>query len=150
MKTSGAGKILIQRFEGLRTSAYKDSGGVWTIGYGHTRTAAALGDAGITLTTSECDRLFEGDILEAEKVVVALVKVQLSQGQFDALVSFVFNVGRGHFADSTLLKKLNASDYAGAAAEFERWVKAEGKTLAGLVRRRKAERERFEARDELA
>jgi lysozyme len=137
LSTSAAGVELIKQFEGLRLQSYQDSVGVWTIGYGHTRTAGP----NQRISADEAHRLLIQDIIDHEAHIKRLVKVPLSQGEFDALSSWVFNVGGGSLASSTLLRKLNAGDYAGAANEFPRWNKADGKVLAGLTRRRNAERD---------
>lgn len=139
MKVSNNGINLIKRFEGLELKAYKDSVGILTIGYGHTH-AVKAGDA---ITGEQADAFLREDLQVAELSINTNVKVKLTQGQFDALVSFVFNLGSGNFVKSTLIKKLNAGDYAGAADEFGKWVNAGGKKLPGLVKRRAAEREVF-------
>lgn len=138
-RTSDRGIALIKEFEGFRAKAYLDAAGVPTIGYGHTK-GVKLGQA---ITESEGDALLRDDLADAEGAVLRLVKVPLSQSEFDALASFTFNVGQGNLGKSTLLRKLNAGDRAGAAAEFGKWVNAGGKKLAGLVRRREAERVLF-------
>lgn len=139
MKVSNNGINLVKRFEGLERKAYRDSVGILTIGYGHTH-AVKAGDA---ITAEKADAFLREDLQVAELTVNTNVKVKLTQGQFDALVSFVFNLGSGNFVKSTLIKKLNAGDYAGAADEFGKWVNAGGKRLPGLVKRRAAEREVF-------
>lgn len=139
MKVSNNGINLVKRFEGLELKAYRDSVGILTIGYGHTY-AVKAGDA---ITGEKADAFLREDLQVAELTVNTSVKVKLTQGQFDALVSFVFNLGSGNFVKSTLIKKLNAGDYAGAADEFGKWVNAGGKRLPGLVKRRAAEREVF-------
>lgn len=139
MQTSNNGMSLIKRFEGLKLQAYRDSVGIPTIGYGHTQ-GVKMGD---TITGEQADKFLREDLQVAELTINANVKVKLSQAQFDALASFVFNLGSGNFVKSTLLKKLNAGDYAGAAGEFGKWVNAGGKQLPGLVKRRAAEREVF-------
>lgn len=140
MKTSALGIALIKQFEGLRTGAYLDAAGIWTIGYGHT---GADVRSGARIDTAQADRLLRQDLSVAEEAVRALVTVPLAQASFDALASFVFNVGANAFAGSTLLRKLNAGDPEGAAAEFERWRHAGGRVLPGLLRRRIAERTLF-------
>lgn len=127
---------LIKSFEGCKLDAYKDAVGVVTIGYGHTKTA----QMGQRITQAQADELLRSDIATFESAVTAAVTVPINQNQFDALVCFAFNVGAGALRDSTLLKKLNAGDYQGAANEFLKWDKAGGKVLAGLTRRRKSER----------
>lgn len=139
MRISEKGLALIKRFEGYRPRAYVCSGGKWTIGYGHT--ASVNPQDSITIESAE--RLLQEDCLLAEMTVASAVKVALSRNQFDALVSFVFNVGRRNFIKSTLLKKLNTGDVKGAADEFLKWTYAKGKKSDGLLRRRKAERELF-------
>jgi lysozyme len=141
-KINDAGLKLIKSFEGLKLTAYQDSVGVWTIGYGHT-TGVRKGQ---TITAEEAEQFLLEDLTEACTKVEELVKVPVLDNAFAALVSFVFNVGWWNFAKSTLLKKLNAFDYSGAAKEFLRWNKTDGKVLAGLTRRRKAESELFEAK----
>ncbi|MND20258.1 Lysozyme RrrD [compost metagenome] len=133
-------KQAIKTAEGLRLTAYKDGGGVWTIGYGHT---GADVREGLTIPLSEAERLLTRDLRVAENHVNGAVKVKLTQNQFDALVSFVYNVGGEAFRSSTLLKKLNAGDYLGAADQFPRWNKDNGKVVDGLTNRRREERELF-------
>lgn len=144
MKTSNAGKTLIKSFEGKRLVAYDDGTGVWTIGCGTIKypngNAVKKGDV---CTDAQVDQYFSNDLVKFENSVNSLVKVPLTQNQFDALVSFAYNVGASNLATSTLLKKLNAKDYKGAAAEFPKWNKAGGKVMNGLTRRRLAEQELF-------
>ena len=139
MKTSEAGIALIKEFEGCKLAAYLDSVGVPTIGVGHTA-GVRIGD---TCTDEEADEWLRHDIGTAERCVANSVKVELTQGQFDALVSFAFNLGCRALGNATLLRKLNAGDDVGASAEFARWSHAGGVQLDGLVRRREAERELF-------
>lgn len=140
MQLSNKGKEAIKEYEGVRLRAYLDSGGVVTIGVGHTSPGLSLG---MLATPAQVDTWLTEDVAEAEDAVNRLVKVALTQNQFDALVSFVFNLGEGQFGKSTLLRKLNASDYDGAQAEFKRWVYDNGKIQPGLVKRRYAESEYF-------
>lgn len=139
MKTSANGRKLIQQFEGCREKAYQDCVGVWTIGYGHTGNVKV----GQVISKEEADRLLSQDLVKFESGVEKNVKVALTQNQFDALVSFCYNLGVGSLQKSTLLKKLNAGDYKGAAEEFLKWNKAGGKVITGLVRRREAEKRLF-------
>jgi lysozyme len=139
MKYSNSGLDLTKRFEGCRLSAYQDSAGYWTIGYGH-RLEVKAGD---TCTQQEADQWLENDIAWAISVVNRFVTVQLTQGEFDALVDFVFNVGISNFHNSTLLKLLNSGAYQEAAKQFERWDRSGGVEVAGLLRRRQAERDEF-------
>lgn len=139
MKTSNKGVELIKQFEGLRLKAYKDQKGVWTIGYGHTGGVKS----GDVITEQEAEKLLENDLKTAENAVNEQ-NLSLSQNQFDALVSFVFNVGTGNFRSSTLLKKAKANpDDPTIRNEFLKWNKARIngtlKPLTGLTRRRAAE-----------
>ncbi|MBK3797549.1 muraminidase [Pseudomonas sp. Choline-3u-10] len=140
MQTSQRGIDLIKSFEGLSLTAYKDVVGVVTIGYG-TTSGVKMGDK---ITKERAEELLRDDVKRFEGYVEQLVKVPLMQGQHDALVSFTYNLGPGALEKSTLLDQLNRGDYHSAAEQFGRWVKAGGKTLAGLVRRRAAERALFE------
>jgi lysozyme len=134
------GLATIRRFEGLRTKAYKCPAGVWTIGYGHTSAAGAPKvDAGTVVSTLQAEEILKKDLEKFEGAVTRLVKVPLTANQFAALVSFVYNVGEGAFAKSTLLKKLNKAEYDAVPGELAKWVKAGGRTLTGLVNRRAAE-----------
>lgn len=139
MKTSPKGISLIKEFEGLSLDAYLCSAGVMTIGYGHTG-GVQKGDR---ITEKKAEELLQDDLKKFENGVLRLVRVPLNQNQFDALVSFAFNLGVGNLGKSTLLRKLNGGDFAGAATEFVRWNKAGGRELAGLTRRRNAEAELF-------
>jgi lysozyme len=122
-KTSDSGEVLVQGFEGLRLKAYKCPAGVWTIGWGSTFYANGKPvKQGDKLLNKECaDDLLEHTLKIFADAVNNLVKVSLNQNQFDALVSLVFNIGTNGFKSSTLLRKLNAGDYAGAAAQFAVW-----------------------------
>lgn len=133
-------KTIVKESEGLELRAYLCPAGIWTIGWGHTGTDVYKG---LVITLAEAEDLLERDLRTSEGYVNSLVKVKLTQNQFDALVSFVYNVGGGAFKDSTLLRLLNAGDYKGAADQLLRWDKAKGKVLAGLTKRRQKERELF-------
>ncbi|CAK0778032.1 lysozyme [Gammaproteobacteria bacterium] len=141
LRISQAGIELVKSFEGLRLTVYKDSAGKPTIGYGHLIKSGENFAAGIT--EKQAELMLVADLVSAEEVVKRWVNVALTQGQFDALVSLVFNIGAGNLMKSTLLKKLNAGDVIGAADEFLRWNKAGGKVVEGLWRRRAAERGMF-------
>ena len=144
MQTSEKGIALIKQFEGCKLTAYQDSVGVWTIGYGWTQPVDGKPiRAGMTIKQETAERLLKTGLVSYESDVSRLVKVGLTQGQFDALVSFTYNLGARSLSTSTLLLKLNAGDYAGAADEFLRWNKAGGKVMNGLTRRREAERALF-------
>jgi GH24 family phage-related lysozyme (muramidase) len=140
MVTSEKGLHLIKSFEGWYPDPYVCPAGKWTIGYGH---LIASGEHFDTITEEEGEALLERDLLEAEGAVDILVKVELNQNQFDALVSFTFNLGSGNLSASTLLRLLNKRDYDGAADQFLRWIYAAGRPLEGLRRRREAERKLF-------
>jgi len=142
--TSKNGKDIIKKYEGFRAAAYVCPAGVVTIGYGTTKINGNPVSENMKITTAEANVLLDEDLFIFEKHVNDLVKVDLTQNQFDALVSFVYNVGPGAFKKSTLLKKLNLEDYEGAANEFPRWNKANKKVLPGLTRRRATEKELFE------
>ena len=139
VNTSENGIELIKDFEGRRLVAYQDSVGVWTIGYGHTKTA----HEGRLIIKSTADRLLAEDLAEFEKYVEEYVTVTLTQNQFDALVSWTFNLGPGNLQESTMLRKLNQGLYTEVPDEMRRWNKAGGEVLKGLVRRREAEAELF-------
>ncbi|MEA3639925.1 MAG: glycoside hydrolase family protein [Lamprobacter sp.] len=139
MNISEAGIELIKRFEGVKLQAYDDGVGVITIGYGHTK-GVRWGD---TITQDEAENLLQEDLEQFERCVTDAVDVPLNQNQYDALVSFAFNVGCGALRRSTLLTKLNAGDYQGAADQLLRWNRGGGKVMRGLVLRRQAERELF-------
>lgn len=137
---SQRGVELIKQFEGYSSRRYLDSAGKPTIGYGHLiKTNENL----YQITESGAESILRKDVERAEKAVLQLVKVSLTQNQYDALVSFTFNLGEGSLKQSTLLKKLNYGNYKGSAAEFDRWVYAGGKKIKGLEKRRKKERELF-------
>ncbi|EPL1955170.1 lysozyme [Citrobacter freundii] len=147
MQTSHKGIALIKGFEGCRLTAYPDpgtGGAPWTIGYGWTHPIDGKPvKPGMTIDQETADRLLKTGLVSYENDVLKLVRVKLTKGQFDALVSFAYNVGSRALSTSTLLKKLNAGDIKGAADEFLRWNKAGGKVLNGLTRRREAERALF-------
>jgi lysozyme len=146
MHISETGLALIRQFEGLRLRAYRDAVGVATIGYGTTRGVKM----GQEISKERAEELLREDVARFEGYIEALVGVPLTQGQWDALSSFVYNLGPGALEKSTLLRLLNAGDYSGAAAQFDRWVYASGKKLSGLVKRRAAERALFEGKSPCA
>ena len=144
MKVSQFGIDLICGFEGLELKAYDDGVGVWTIGYGTTiYPNGAKVKKGDTCTLEQAKSYMTHDLKRFESAVCENVRVGLNQNQFDALVSLTYNIGIGAFTKSTLLKKLNAGDYKGAAAQFDVWVIAGGKRLDGLVKRRAKEKALF-------
>jgi lysozyme len=120
---------------GYRDHAYQDTGGVWTIGYGHTR-GVKMGDS---ISHERAEMLLEADLMTAEKAVSELTRVYLTDNQFSALVSFVFNEGVGKFEKSTLLRELNTGHYAAVPSELAKWIYDDHKVQPGLVRRRAAE-----------
>ena len=139
MKTSEVGVELIKEFEGCKQVAYQDSVGVWTIGYGHTKDVYE-GQLAIKKTI---ERWLQEDLEEFESYVSKLVKVELNQNQFDALVAWTYNLGPTNLKESTMLRKLNYGDYESVPDEMRRWNKAGGEVLNGLVRRRDAEANLF-------
>lgn len=135
----GAGYGLITHFEGKENTAYRDVVGVPTICYGHTKGVKM----GTRASDAECTQMLTEDVTDFGRGLSKSVKVPVSQQQYDALLSFSYNVGLGNLNKSTLLRKLNAKDYCGAAKEFPKWKYAGGKPLRGLERRRLAEQELF-------
>ncbi|WP_445506780.1 glycoside hydrolase family protein [Niallia sp. 03190] len=135
MKTSKTGIDLIKKFEGCRLLAYKDAVGVWTIGYGHTRNVKP----GQVITQAQAEEMLKDDLKKYEEGVLSAIKVRLNQNQFDALVSFCYNLGVGSLQKSDLLKAINKKDFIGAGRKFARWINAGGNVLTGLIKRRAAE-----------
>lgn len=131
---------LVEGFEGDVLIAYQDQGGVWTIGYGHTGTDVV---PGLKISEDEAEVLLRHDLLTAYNDILNYVTVALNQNQFDALVSFDYNIGSGHLKQSTTLRKLNQGDYQGAADAMLLWDKIGVNLSAGLLRRRNAERALF-------
>lgn len=141
MNYSKTGIQLTERFEGCSLSAYQDQVGKWTIGYGHTWGV----QPSMVCTQQQAEEWLQEDLQWAVRVVNAAVKVSLSQGEFDALVDFTFNLGSGSFEHSQLLTLINQGNLAAAAEEFSKWDHAGGKVVAGLLRRRLAEKREFTA-----
>ena len=141
MITNDAALAIIREREGLRLQAYRDVRGIPTVGYGHTGPDV---HRDLTIDEEVAEQLLEDDLHDAEVAVEDYVDVELQQHEFDALVSFVFNVGSGNFSNSTMLKLLNNGDRYAAALQFARWNKSGGKVSNGLIRRRKAEQRLFE------
>ena len=135
------GLNLIKEFEGLRLEKYKDAVGKWTIGYGHLILPSERFDR--PLTESEAEDLLQSDLRKFEGGIIQYVTARISQNQFDALVSFAFNLGLANLKGSTLLRLLNQGKYSEAAEQFLRWNKAGGMAMPGLTRRRAAERDLF-------
>ena len=144
MNISKVGLDLIKSFEGCQLKAYKCPAGVWTIGWGTTEPINGIKPhEGMIITQQHADELLIKNLKGYENAVNKYVTYSINQNQFDALVSFAYNCGNGALKTSALLKKLNAGDVQGAANEFLRWNKANGKVLNGLTRRREAERKLF-------
>jgi len=144
MQYSKDGLHLTEQFEGLRLRSYQDIRGIWTVGYGHTGPDV---HPGMVITFAQAEALLAQDVQHAADIINRVVTVPLTQGEFDALVDFTFNLGEGNFEKSTLHVKLNAGDYQGAAEEFEKWAHAGSEVVAGLLRRRQAEEAEFEKPD---
>ena len=143
MKTSPKGIALIKEFEGLRLKAYLCPGGVWTIGYGHT----AGVKPGMVITEAQAEEYLKADLIAFERYLNGL-GLALNQNQFDALVSFIYNVGTGNFSSSTLLRKVRANPQDNSIMdEFLRWVYSKGRVLPGLQRRRLAEMKLYFSND---
>ncbi|MCG3463745.1 lysozyme [Xenorhabdus bovienii] len=142
MEISENGINKIKSYEGLRLHAYPDpatGAEPWTIGYGHTRGVKPEQ----IITEQQAETFLHEDLIPIYAEIQRVVKVPLTQGQFDALCSFIFNLGIGNFIHSTLLKKLNLADYQGAAEEFLKWDRADGRVLADLRVRRASEQKMF-------
>lgn len=150
MQVGQSGKKLFQEWEGLELNEYLDSGGAPTIGVGHLMTRSErmsgkiiINGKGVVyrkgLTVQQCWDLLDQDLDSAEASVNSMVKVPLNQNQFDALVSFVFNVGNNAFRDSTLLKVLNAGHFDQVPTQLRRWIRDNGKIVKGLINRREKE-----------
>ena len=143
MKTSPKGIALIKEFEGLRLKAYLCPGGVWTIGYGHT----AGVKPGMVISEAQAEEYLKADLIAFERYLNGL-GLALNQNQFDALVSFIYNVGTGNFSNSTLLRKVRANPQENSIMdEFLRWVYSKGRVLPGLQRRRLAEMKLYFSND---
>ncbi len=142
MNISQRGLDLIREFEGCKLTSYQDSVGVWTVGYGCTGPTVCKG---LTITQDDAEKRLLSHLQGVEASIERLVTVPLTQGEFDALCSFVYNLGAGALAESTLLKELNRLDYNAASLQILRWNKAGGQELAGLTRRREAEHRLFES-----
>ena len=140
MNISGEGISLIKKFEGCELESYQDAVGVWTIGYGHTKDVKE----GMTISKEQADTMLLNELDEYCEHVEKAVVVKLEQCQFDALVSWTFNLGPTNLAASTLLKVLNKGEYDEVPAQIKRWNKAGGKVLQGLIRRREAEALHFQ------
>jgi len=136
---SQACRDLVASFEGLRLNAYQDQNGVWTIGYGHTADVKP----GDTCTKEQAEEWLDEDLEEADQAIARLVDVPLTQNQYDAIASLVFNIGEGHFSGSTVRRRLNQNDFSAAAEAILMWRYAGGEVSVGLLHRRQAERKLF-------
>ena len=144
MRMTEEGLALIKRFEGYRGKAYRDATGIWTIGYGHTSMAGAPAVAGgLEITREQASEILARDVATFTRDVKASLRVELSDRQFSALVSFAYNVGTGNFRGSSVLKAVNAGDLDAVPRRLQLWTKAGGRVLPGLVKRRAAEAQMF-------
>jgi len=143
MKISEDGLELIKKFEGCETTAYQDSVGVWTIGFGHTKGV----EEGQTCSVEDAESMLADEMDEYEGYINNMVKVDLQQHEFDALVAWVYNLGPTNLGESTMLKVLNGGQFDRVPDEMNRWTRAGGKILEGLVRRRQAESLMFQNLD---
>ena len=143
MKISEDGLELIKKFEGCETTAYQDSVGVWTIGFGHTKGV----EEGQTCSIEDAESMLADEMDEYEGYINNMVKVELQQHEFDALVAWVYNLGPTNLSESTMLKVLNGGQFDRVPDEMNRWTRAGGKILEGLVRRRQAESLMFQDLD---
>ncbi len=144
MKLNQAGLNLIKKYEGFRSHAYRDAVGVWTIGYGHTSMAGApFVSPKLKISRQQGEKILARDAEKFARKIRPLITVDLSDNQFSALVSFAYNVGVGGFRKSSVLQRVNARRFDAVPHRLSLWVKAGGRTLKGLVRRRAAEGELF-------
>tara|TARA_Y100001938_G_C8049148_1_gene410659 strand:+ start:80 stop:526 length:447 start_codon:yes stop_codon:yes gene_type:complete len=139
MNISKEGLSLIKKFEGCELEAYLCPAGVWTIGYGHTKDVKE----GDKINRDEADYLLQEEMIEYESYINDFVEVPLEQNQFDALCSWVYNLGPTNLKNSTMLKVLNEEKYSDVPQEIKRWNKAGGEVLDGLIKRREAEAKMF-------
>tara|TARA_R100000234_G_C4966553_1_gene164174 strand:- start:145 stop:582 length:438 start_codon:yes stop_codon:yes gene_type:complete len=139
MNISKEGLSLIKKFEGCELEAYLCPAGVWTIGYGHTKDVKE----GDKINKDEADYLLQEEMIEYESYINDFVEVPLEQNQFDALCSWVYNLGPTNLKNSTMLRVLNEEKYADVPQEIKRWNKAGGEVLDGLIKRREAEAKMF-------
>ena len=143
MNISNEGISLIKKFEGCELESYQDAVGVWTTGYGHTKNVKE----GMTISKEQADNMLLNELDEYCEHVEKAVDVTLKQNEFDALVSWTYNLGPTNLNDSTMLKVLNNKDFEEVPNQIKRWNKAGGKVLQGLVRRREAEALLFQGKD---
>tara|TARA_R100000654_G_scaffold71182_1_gene101909 strand:+ start:194 stop:640 length:447 start_codon:yes stop_codon:yes gene_type:complete len=143
MNISKEGLSLIKKFEGCELEAYLCPAGVWTIGYGHTKDVKE----GDKINRDEADYLLQEEMIEYESYINDFVEVPLEQNQFDALCSWVYNLGPTNLKNSTMLRVLNEEKYADVPQEIKRWNKAGGEVLDGLIKRREAEAKMFAGKE---
>ena len=143
MEISQEGVSLIKKFEGCELEAYKCAAGKWTIGYGRTKNVKE----GDTIEQEVADNLLNEEMSEYEGYINDMVESDLKQNEFDALVSWVYNLGSSNLSSSTLLQKLNTKEWDDVPNQIKRWNKAGGKVLQGLIRRREAEALLFEGKE---
>lgn len=143
MTTGENGLNLIKSFEGLRLQAYPDSTGLPTVGFGTTVINGQPVQLGMTITEDQATSYLQTDLQHAESIVNQVVQVDITQNQFDALISFTYNLGEGNLEKSSLLRLLNQGNPMAASEEFVKWDRAGGQVLEGLLRRRTAERDLF-------
>ena len=143
MKTGSEGLKLIKEAEGFSAKAYQDVIGVWTIGYGSATTAGFPIKPQDTITEEKATEWLQQELSKVEVAIKSAVHVPLTQNQFDALASLIYNIGVGNFQKSTLLKLINQQRYQDAAQQFLVWNKAGGKEVKGLSNRRKKELDLF-------
>ena len=143
MEISSEGISLIKKFEGCELEAYKCAAGVWTIGYGHTKDVTE----GMEITQAEAETMLKEELLDYCNYVDMYVQVPLEQNQFDALVSWTYNLGPTNLKSSTMLKVLNTGKYEDVPEQIKRWNKANGKMLDRLIRRREAESLMFQNKE---
>jgi len=148
MKISDKCLEIVRAFEGFKAAPYLCPAGKWTIGYGSTfyEDGRRVSKDDPPITKERADDLMRLTLVGFQTEVNAMLRVTVTQGQFDALVDFAYNAGPANLKSSTLMAKVNRGDFAGAALEFDRWVYAGGVRLAGLTRRRDAEQALFEGR----
>jgi lysozyme len=144
MQISFNGIKALKEREGFKKEAYLDTGGVWTIGYGTTVWKDQPVTPGMVMNEAEAEEALRADLAWAQTAVNRLVKTKLTQNMYDALVSFVYNIGESAFARSTMLRLLNIGLYREAGAQFDRWIYDNGEKVKGLIIRRKGERRQFE------
>jgi lysozyme len=143
MQLSSKGHDILKYFEGCKLTAYQDSVGVWTIGYGHTK---GVYD-GMTISQSQAEQMLLEELVDCQTRIERYVEVPLNQEQFDALTVWVYNPGPTNLKSSTLLKRLNEGNFDDVPNQIKRWDKAGGRQLAGLTKRREAEARHFEGKE---